>query len=73
MMNSGEQNICFNFPGYYGHGVPANNYYTNESSLVQNNNKCEEAKKKNQNRKPRTRNGQRKKPKCLCLYGKGTL
>ena len=44
-MNSGEQNICFNFPGYYGHGVPANNYYTNESSLVQNNNKYEETKK----------------------------
>ena len=44
-MNSGEQNICFNFPSYYGHGVPANNYYTNESSLVQNNNKYEEAKK----------------------------
>ena len=45
-MNSGEQNICFNFPGYYGHGVPANNYYTNESSLVQNNNKKEEPKQK---------------------------
>ena len=44
-MNSGEQNICFNFPSYYGHGFPANNYYTNESSLVQNNNKYEEAKK----------------------------
>ena len=44
-MNSGEQNIFFNFPGYYGHGVPANYCYTNESSLVQNNSKNEEAKK----------------------------
>ena len=44
-MNSGEQNIFFNFPGYYGHGVPANYCYTNESSLVQNTWKNEEAKK----------------------------
>ena len=30
-------------------------------------------KKKNQNRRPHARNGQRKKLKCLCLYGKKTL
>ena len=30
---------------FYGHGVPANYCYTNESSLVQNNSKNEEAKK----------------------------
>ena len=45
MMNSGERNIFFNFPGYYGHGVPANYCYTNESRLVQNNSKNKEAKK----------------------------
>ena len=45
MTNSGKRNIFFNFPGYYGHGVPANYCYTNESSLVQNNSKNEEAKK----------------------------
>ena len=45
MMNSGEQNIFFNFPGYYGDGVPANYCYTNESSWVQNNSKNEKAKK----------------------------
>ena len=45
MMNSGERNMLFNFPGYYGHGVPANYCYTNESSFVQNNKK-EDAKKR---------------------------
>ena len=45
MMNSGERNIFFSFPGFYGHGVPANYCYTNERSLVQNNSKNEEAKK----------------------------
>ena len=45
MRNSGERNIFFNFPGYYGHGVPANYCYTNKSGLVQNNSKNEEAKK----------------------------
>ena len=45
-MNTGEQDIFFTFPGYYGHGVPANYCYTNESSLVQNNSKNEEAKKR---------------------------
>ena len=44
-MNSGERNIFFNFPGYYGHGVPGNYCHTNESSLVQNISKNEEAKK----------------------------
>ena len=44
-MNSGEQNIFFNFPSYYGHGIPANYCYRNESCLVQNNSKNEEAKK----------------------------
>ena len=44
-MNSGEGNIFFNFPSYYGHGVPSNYCYTDESSLVQNNSKNEEAKK----------------------------
>ena len=37
MMNSGERNIFFSFPGNYCH--------TNESSLVQNISKNEEAKK----------------------------
>ena len=45
MMNNGERNIFFNFSGHYGHGVPANYCYTNESSLVQNNSKNVEAKK----------------------------
>ena len=44
-MNRGERNIFFNYPGYYGNGVPANYCYTNESSLVQNNSENEEAKK----------------------------
>ena len=43
-MNSVEQNIFSNFLGYYDHGIPANYCYTNESSLVQNNSKNEEAK-----------------------------
>ena len=51
MMNSREQNIFFNFPGYCGHGVPANYCYTNESSLVQNNGKNEEAKKQEPKKK----------------------
>ena len=72
-MNSGEQNIFFDFPGYYGHGVPENYCHTNESSLVQNNSKNKEAKIKNQNRRPGARNGQQKKLKCLYLYGKRTL
>ena len=45
MMNSRERNVFFNFPGYYSHGVPANYCYTNESSLIQNNSKNEEAQK----------------------------
>ena len=35
----------FNFPGYYGHGIPANYCYTNESSLLQNNSINEKTKK----------------------------
>ena len=45
MRNSGERNIFFNFPGYYGHGVPSNYCFTYESSLVQNSSKNVEAKK----------------------------
>ena len=44
-MNSEERNSFFIFPGYCGHGVPANYCYTNEISLVQNNSKNEDAKK----------------------------
>ena len=52
MMNNGERNIFFkNFPGYYGLGVPENYSYKNESSLVQNNRKIEEAKKEESKQK----------------------
>ena len=51
MMNSGERNIFFNFPGYYGNGVPVNYCDTNESSLVQNNSKNKEAKKEEPEKK----------------------
>ena len=51
-MNNGERNIFLkNFPGYYGLGVPENYSYKNESSLVQNNRKIEEAKKEESKQK----------------------
>ena len=57
-MNSEERNSFFIFPGYCGHGVPANYCYTNEISLVQITAKMKMLKKKNQNRRPRARNCQ---------------
>ena len=49
-------NGIFNFPGYYDYGVPKNYCYTNESSLVQNNSKNEEAKKQDPKQKAKREN-----------------
>ena len=71
MMNSGEWNIFFNFPGYYSHGVPANYCYTNESSLVQNNSKNEEATKEEPKQKAMREEmvNERNRSVCVCMEG----
>ena len=66
-------NIFFNFPGYYGHGIPANYYYTNESSLVQNTCKNEEAKKEEPKQKATCEKWSMKETQVLVSIWKGNF